>query len=63
VTCPRCGSRDVVRVVYGLPTPELFEAADEGRVILGGCDPFRWPTHACRSCGFGLSRTVVPGES
>jgi hypothetical protein len=51
MTCPRCGSGDVVRVVYGLPDPGLFEAADHGRVILGGCDPLNAPTHACRSCG------------
>jgi hypothetical protein len=51
MTCPRCGSDRVVPVVYGLPDPELFEAADQGRVILGGCDPLNAPTHACVRCG------------
>jgi hypothetical protein len=25
--------------VYGLPSPELFEAAERGEIILGGCCP------------------------
>ena len=34
--CPRCGG--VTRpVVYGFPSPELFDRADRGEVILGGC--------------------------
>lgn len=35
-TCPKCGGR-IVKIVYGEPTEELFEAADRGEVILGGC--------------------------
>lgn len=34
--CPVCGERGI-RIVYGLPMPSLFEEADEGEVILGGC--------------------------
>ena len=34
--CPRCGSASR-EVVFGLPGPELFEAADRGEVVLGGC--------------------------
>ena len=34
--CPN-GHGDVVRVVMGMPDPELFEAADDGQVVLGGC--------------------------
>jgi len=34
--CPRCGSTSL-EVVFGLPGMELFEAADRGEVVLGGC--------------------------
>jgi hypothetical protein len=44
-TCPRCGSAGIP-IVYGLPSHELFEAADRGEVALGGCEVFdeqpRW---------------------
>jgi hypothetical protein len=44
-----------VPVVYGLPAPELFEEADRGEVILGGCsiiigdEPMA--NRGCTSCG------------
>ena len=34
--CPSCGSRKVVRIVYGMPGPELVEAYERGEVQLGG---------------------------
>jgi len=39
-----------VRIVYGLPGPDVVDAADRGEVVLGGCMPdgFAWQ---CRSCG------------
>lgn len=45
--CPVCGA--VGRpIVFGLPGPDLFEAAERGEVLLGGCcvtgDD---PTHGC----------------
>jgi len=38
-------------VVYGLPGPELWERAERGEVILGGCvpEPVRWACAHCRS--------------
>jgi hypothetical protein len=33
-TCPRCGSADVVSILYGMPTAEAFEEAERGE--LGG---------------------------
>ena len=50
--CPACGSRENVRIVYGMPSPDLFEAVQAGTVALGGCimgedDPNR----VCRACG------------
>ena len=34
--CPN-GHGDVVRVVMGLPDEDLFEAAEDGHVVIGGC--------------------------
>ena len=57
ITCPRCGAVSVP-IVYGLPSYELFDAADRGEVALGGCcviiggDP--QPTRACRGVDCGL---------
>jgi hypothetical protein len=55
--CPRCGSAELVPIVYGLPSRETFEAAREGRVALGGCmiHPDS-PDHTCDSCGHEWGR-------
>ncbi len=37
VSCPACGSADVLPIVYGLPEDELLERAERGEVALGGC--------------------------
>ena len=34
--CPVCGNK-VVKIVYGMPGPELMEQAMSVEVILGGC--------------------------
>ena len=34
--CPKCGGK-VVKIVYGMPTPELYEQAERKEVVLGGC--------------------------
>ena len=61
--CPRCGSRQVVPIVYGLPGKQLAADADAGRVVLGGCrvsdgDPIR----SCVACGhrWGSFRERTP---
>ncbi len=35
-TCPSCGAT-MMAIVYGMPSYELFQAAERGEVILGGC--------------------------
>lgn len=50
--CPRCGSLEIVPIMYGLPGPEMMEAANQGRIALGGCcvtddDPQK----ECKACG------------
>lgn len=52
VRCPACGAIAGVRIVYGLPSIEAFEAEQRGEIVLGGCvleeDA---ATHACTACG------------
>lgn len=50
--CPACGAKDVIRIVYGLPTEKAMKRAHRGEIMLGGCvvtdsDPNR----LCRACG------------
>ena len=61
--CPNCRAADhTLPVVYGLPTPDLWEEARAGRCRLGGCvvsdDSPRWH---CRQCGAEWGRVPVPG--
>ncbi|WP_433337429.1 hypothetical protein [Spirillospora sp. CA-294931] len=48
--CARC-DRTLVPIAYGLPGPELHEAAQRGEVHLGGCMPMaeEWWCGACRA--------------
>jgi len=49
--CPRCGARDSIPIVYGMPGMELMEQARAGQVVLGGCVVFEdQPDRRCRSC-------------
>jgi ribosomal protein L40E len=56
--CPRCGARDVVPVVYGLPAPEATAAEDRGELVLGGCLVGDEDAElVCRQCHAPLPRT------
>lgn len=35
--CPNCGSRNVVKIVYGYPPYEMFLKEERGEIKLGGC--------------------------
>lgn len=60
MTCPRCDSTRVVRIVFGLPTPEMFEAAERAEILLGGCVISEdEPTEACLECGYRFTREGV----
>ena len=55
-TCPKCGGK-VVKIIYGEPTEELFEASERNEVILGGCcitideeGNQTAPEHGCINC-------------
>jgi len=50
--CPACGSTNTVKILYGMPTHEAFEAAERGEIVLGGCcvsDTNQ--TRHCKDCG------------
>ena len=51
--CPRCISDEVIRILYGTPSPNLLEEARAGRVALGA-DVF-WseaPQWLCLACEY-----------
>lgn len=55
--CPKCGSAETCRIVYGLPSPEGRERQKRGEVHFGGCcfmgnDP-EWH---CNACGYDWRR-------
>ena len=49
--CPKCGGK-VVKIVYGMPAPELYEQAERKEVVLGGCciNLDGNPQWACTEC-------------
>lgn len=50
--CPACGSTDTVKILYGMPTYEAFEAVERGEISLGGCCILHNnPTRHCKACG------------
>ena len=55
VVCPYCGSRNIARILSGMPafTEELQRELDEGKVILGGCEVegiYPLPRYQCNDC-------------
>jgi hypothetical protein len=57
--CPKCRSNNTIPIVYGMPGPELVEAAERGEVALAGCIVSHFdPSWTCKACGnqFGIYR-------
>jgi len=51
IQCPYCGSSPVIPIVYGYPSFQLFQQAEEGKVKLGGCEVREDnPKKFCASC-------------
>jgi ribosomal protein L37AE/L43A len=50
--CPNCGAEKPLRIAYGYPSHDMWEASERGHIALGGCivqgDS---PTWECRKCG------------
>ncbi len=49
VTCPACGSSQVVPLAWDVPGSEFAELEWEGGMILAGEDDPDWQ---CRACGY-----------
>lgn len=58
MSCPKCNSTNVIPIIYGYPTPELFEDSDNDKCILGGCciavneDESSLKKNHCKDCNF-----------
>ncbi|MBE1534691.1 hypothetical protein [Actinomadura algeriensis] len=56
--CPHCGGAPIP-IVYGLPGSDLFEEAERGKVVLGGCVVWEGnPRWHCSACGHGFGGTA-----
>jgi len=57
ISCPECGSGDIVPILYGMPGPEMASEVEEGRAVMGGCvideDAPMW---LCRECNHKFGR-------
>lgn len=47
--CPTC-SQTMIPVCYGFPSGEMFQAAERGEIVLGGCErqPEAWRCLRCK---------------
>jgi hypothetical protein len=55
--CPKCGSKNSIKIRYGLPTPKLFLEAEVGKVKLGGCCIMESsPEYFCKDCEYEWDR-------
>ncbi|MCM3876761.1 MAG: hypothetical protein NEA02_10115 [Thermoanaerobaculia bacterium] len=61
--CPKCGSIDVIPILYGYPGPGMMEAAEQGKIALGGCCVGdRDPRKQCKTCGEEFDRPPARGS-
>lgn len=60
--CPVCGC-PMVPIAYGYPGPDMFDAADRGDIVLGGCMvPEGAPVERCVACWPSPSRGSASGS-
>lgn len=58
--CPKCGSKNSVKIVYGMPSFKLFQEAEAGKVKLGGCCIIEGgPEYHCKDCNNEWNRSQV----
>ncbi|WPX08760.1 hypothetical protein [Anaerocellum danielii] len=51
--CPKCGSKNVLEILYGYPDYKAFEEAEKGNIILGGCCiSDNSPDFHCKDCNY-----------
>jgi len=50
-TCPQCGSKNVIPIMYGYPSSEAGEKEEKGVIRLGGYELFGDdPQWYCKDC-------------
>ena len=59
LVCPKCNSKNIIPIIYGYPTNEMFSDSDKGECILGGCciamneeSQESLNKQHCKECGF-----------
>jgi hypothetical protein len=56
--CPKCDSKNIVPIVYGMPEIGLHEEEMQGKVHLGGCcEVIDAPNRHCNDCEHQWSKT------
>lgn len=55
-TCPICGvKKNVLPILYGLPSEKMFKQAEAGRILLGGCIVYdNQPEYYCKKDDFSF---------
>ena len=49
--CPKCGSKSIVPILYGMPSYEVLQDVEEGKLKLGGCCiSGADPAYYCQRC-------------
>lgn len=56
--CPDCGGV-MAPIAYGLPGPEMFDAARRGEIVLGGCCPDFTAQFRCTTCATACGEISV----
>lgn len=55
IICPKCKSKNIIPIVYGYPSSELFELSEQGKVKLGGCEQvfgYMQSNRFCKDCHY-----------
>jgi hypothetical protein len=53
IICPKCGSDQIIRIVYGLPSIAMAQSEERGKIKLGGCCITEDDnTHYCKNCEY-----------
>ena len=62
IKCPKCGSTNTIRIIYGLPSFELFKKEESGLIKLGGCEvAMDSPRLFCIDCKKDFDRISING--
>lgn len=57
ICCPKCGSKNIIPILYGYPSYEAMKLEKEGKIKLGGCIvDFFLNDKYCSNCGYEWSR-------